>query len=190
MDSNQARAVAGLLSHSLRRGHRHRGEVPSVRGRRISSSCVPGLLPTSYDKIYWSKRGVPKDYATACHFVFGFGVQASVQRKKVRIEYRGRSEERGPAKRGVRPADPSNIKGVTKATRAEPFRPLLREHSGKGTSQPCALHKTETAAVAVQPPGVTWRNYNPEEGERVVRTSVLARCDQHKLSQHLNAASQ
>ena len=63
-----------------------------------------------------------------------------------------------------------------KATRAGPFRPLLSEHSSMGTSQPCALHKTKTAAMAIQPPGATWRHYNPERGERVVRKAVLARC--------------
>ncbi len=72
---------------------------------------------------------------------------------------------------GVRPIDPNNIKGVMTAT-----RPTTERTSGLGNSQPCALHKTETAAVVIQPPGATWRHYNPEEGERVVRTIVLARC--------------
>ena len=76
----------------------------------------------------------------------------------------------------MRPIDPNHIKGVTIATRAGPFRPLLSKHSGMGTSQPCAMHKTETAAMAIQPPGATWRHYNPERGERVVRKAVLARC--------------
>jgi hypothetical protein len=83
---------------------------------------------------------------------------------------------------------PSSIKGVTKATRAGPFRPLPNEQSGLGTSQPCALHKTETAAVAVQPPGATWRHYNPEEGERVMRKAVLARCEAKHTPQQPNIA--
>jgi hypothetical protein len=51
-----------------------------------------------------------------------------------------------------------------------------REQSGMGSSQPCAMIKTETAAMAIQPPGATWRHYNPEGGERVMRKAVLARC--------------
>jgi hypothetical protein len=45
-----------------------------------------------------------------------------------------------------------------------------------GSSQPCAMTKTETAAMAIQPPGAIWRHYNPEGGERVMRKAVLARC--------------
>ena len=51
VDPNMARAVAGLLSHSLRRGHRHRGGVPCVRGRRVSSSCVPGVPPATQRRL-------------------------------------------------------------------------------------------------------------------------------------------
>ncbi len=50
-----------------------------------------------------------------------------------------------------------------------------REQSGMGTSQPCAMTETETAAMATQPPSATLRHYNLERGERVVRTAVLAR---------------
>ena len=52
-----------------------------------------------------------------------------------------------------------------------------REQSGMGTSQPCAMTETETAAMATQPPSATLRHYNLERGERVVRTAVLARCE-------------
>ena len=122
------------------------------------------------------KTGCPERLPiTACHFVFGFGVLASAQRKKARIEYHGWSEV-VQREWGVRPIEPNNITGVTAATRAGPFRPLLNEHSGVGTSQPCAMHKTEAAAMAIQPPGATWRHYNPERGERVLRRAVLARC--------------
>jgi hypothetical protein len=50
-----------------------------------------------------------------------------------------------------------------------------REQSGMGSSQPCTMPETEAAAMAIQPPGATWRHYNPERGERVVRKAVLAR---------------
>ena len=108
------------------------------------------------------------------YLVLGFRHQSSVRKHESNITDGVR--KRSNTKWGVRPIDPDTIKGVTIATRAGPFRPLLNEHSGKGTSQPCALHKTEAAALAIQPPGATWRHYNPERGERVVRKAVLARC--------------
>ena len=51
-----------------------------------------------------------------------------------------------------------------------------REQSGMGSSQPCTVTETEVAALAIQPPGATWRHYNPERGERVMRKAALARC--------------
>ena len=137
---------------------------------------MPPTLPPDRSKYLLVKTGCPERLPiTACHFVFGFGVLASAQRKKARIEYHGWSEV-VQCVWGMRPIDPNHIKGVTIATRAGPFRPLLSKHSGMGTSQPCAMHKTETAALAIQPPGATWRHYNPERGERVLRKTVLARC--------------
>ena len=52
-----------------------------------------------------------------------------------------------------------------------------REQSGMGSSQPCAMTETETAVMAIQPLGDTWRHYNPEGGERVMRKAMLARCE-------------
>ena len=51
-----------------------------------------------------------------------------------------------------------------------------KEQSGVGISQPCAVPNADTAVMAIQPPGATWRHYNPERGERVVRKAMLARC--------------
>lgn len=108
------------------------------------------------------------------YLVLGFRHLSNV--RKHQSNYHGYSEEVVQSERSVRPIDSNNIKGVTIVTRAGPFRPPLIEHSGMGTSQPCVMHKTETAAMAIQPPGATWRHYNPERGERVVRKAVLARC--------------
>ena len=63
-----------------------------------------------------------------------------------------------------------------------------REQSGMGSSQPCAMTKTETAAMAIQPLGDTWRHYNPEGGERVMRKAVLARCGLRQSPQRPNIA--
>ena len=115
------------------------------------------------------------------YLVLGFRHQSNVRKHESNITDGVR--KRSNTKWGVRPIDPDNIKGVTIATRAGPFRPLLSKHSGMGTSQPCAMHKTETAALAIQPPGATWRHYNPERGERVLRKTVLARCAPRKAQQ-------
>ena len=143
----------------------HHVEV-SIRGPHISA---PHTI------VYWS-NGVSRKttllHATL-YLVLGFRHQSNVRKHESNITDGVR--KRSSTKWGVRPIDPDTIKGVTIATRAGPFRPLLNEHSGKGTSQPCDLHKTEAAALAIQPPGATWRHYNPERGERVVRKAVLAR---------------
>ena len=51
------------------------------------------------------------------------------------------------------------------------------------------MPETEAAAMAIQPPGATWRHYNPERGERVVRKAVLARCEPLQSPQQPNIAN-
>ena len=50
------------------------------------------------------------------------------------------------------------------------------------------MTKTETAVMAIQPLGDTWRHYNPEGGERVMRKAVLARCGLRQSPQRPNIA--
>ena len=54
--------------------------------------------------------------------------------------------------------------------------PTVRESNQAWVpTSPVQCQKAETAVMAIQPPGATWRHYNPERGERVVRKAVLAR---------------
>ena len=52
-----------------------------------------------------------------------------------------------------------------------------KRQSGVGISQPCAVPNAEAADMAIQSPGATWRHYNQEGRERVMRKAVLARCE-------------
>ena len=178
----QTRLCPVQMSASLKRRRQQR-EAHSEQGRvrivRMSKQeWNHHRLPCSHPRpartiVYWS-NGVSRKTTLLPATLYLVLVLAYVQRKKARIAYPPlqMSSAGGACVLGK----PSSIRGVTKATRAGPFRPLLSEQSGLGTSQPCALHKTEAAVVAIQPPGATWRHYSPEEGERVMRKAVLARC--------------
>ena len=56
-----------------------------------------------------------------------------------------------------------------------------KRQSGVGISQPCAVPNAEAADMAIQSPGATWRHYNQEGRERVMRKAVLARCEAGRI---------
>jgi hypothetical protein len=63
-----------------------------------------------------------------------------------------------------------------------------KRQSGVGISQPCAVPNAEAADMAIQSPGATWRHYNQEGRERVMRKAVLARCEAKHTPQQPNIA--
>jgi len=71
---------------------------------------------------------------------------------------------------------------MKKVKQGRAIPPTVRESNQAWVpASPVQCQKAETAVMAIQPPGATWRHYNPERGERVVRKAVLARCEAGRI---------